>query len=56
MIVVCQPDLEESGRLKNFDIVFAFPTIDPGLVQHFRKGINSLNKTFGVGWTRGRAA
>jgi hypothetical protein len=56
MIVVCQPDLEEGGRLKSFEVVFAFPTIDPGLVQHFRKGINSLNKTFGVGWTRGRAA
>ncbi|MGE4233125.1 MAG: PBECR2 nuclease fold domain-containing protein [Bacteriovoracia bacterium] len=38
------------------EIVFAFPTIDPGLVQYFRKGTNSLNKLFGIGFTSGKAA
>ncbi|MBI3543130.1 MAG: hypothetical protein HY075_07645 [Deltaproteobacteria bacterium] len=47
MIVVCD---------KRFEVVFAFPTLDQGLVQHFRRGINSLNKAFGVGWARGRVA
>lgn len=54
MIAVCAPEIEGSSR--TLEAVFAFPTIDAGLVQHFRKGINSLNKAFGVGWTRGRAA
>lgn len=50
MVLVCR----QVGE--SLEVVFAFPTIDPGLVQHFRKGIHSLNKTFGVGWARGRAA
>lgn len=59
MIAVCRPTvIEDHGghARRGFEVVFAFPTIDPGLVQHFRKGINSLNKAFGVGWARGRAA
>ncbi|MBI2605192.1 MAG: hypothetical protein HYW49_03830 [Deltaproteobacteria bacterium] len=54
MIVVCAPG-EEQGK-KTLEIAFAFPTIDPGLVQQFRKGINSLNKAFGIGWGFGHAA
>jgi len=54
MIVICEPS--HDGAARGLDVLFAFPTIDPGLVQHFRKGINSLNKAFGVGWTWGRAA
>lgn len=50
MIVVCAA---ENNGLK---VVFSAPTIDPGLIQHFRRGVNSLNKAFGVGWTRGSAA
>ncbi|MEW6055971.1 MAG: hypothetical protein AB1540_05090 [Bdellovibrionota bacterium] len=48
MIVVCDK--------KTLEVVFSVPTTDPTLVQRFRKGINSLNKAFGVGWARGRAA
>jgi hypothetical protein len=55
MVAVCEPSVLENGA-RSFEVVFAFPTIDPGLVQYFRKGVNSLNKAFGVGWTRGRAA
>lgn len=53
MIVICRGG--EKG-LKSLHVERAFPTIDPGFVQQFRKGINSLNKAFGVGWTRGQAA
>lgn len=56
LVVVCEPGYDAENRKNTLDLVFAFPTIDPGLVQHFRKGVNSLNKAFGVGWTRGRAA
>lgn len=56
MIAVCEPAYDEGSSIKTFEVVFAFPTTDPGLIQHFRKGINSLNKAFGVGWARGRAA
>lgn len=56
MVAVCEPAYDEGSGVKSFEVVFAFPTTDAGLVQHFRKGINSLNKAFGVGWTRGRAA
>ncbi|MBI3555371.1 MAG: hypothetical protein HY074_03785 [Deltaproteobacteria bacterium] len=57
MIAVCEPALLEAGRpAKGLEVIFTFPTLDPDLVQHFRKGINSLNKAFGVGWARGRAA
>lgn len=58
MIVVCEPAAQgdaPSGE-SAYSVLFAFPTIDPGLVQHFRKGVNSLNKAFGIGWARGRAA
>jgi hypothetical protein len=50
MIIVC-----EAGPT-SMEVVFAFPTVDSSLIQHFRKGINSLNKAFGVGWARGSAA
>lgn len=50
MVVVC------AAVGPAFEVVFAAPTVDPGLVQYFRKGINSLNKAFGVGWTRRRVA
>ena len=56
IVVVCEPGYDPEKQTKTLDLVFAFPTIDPGLVQHFRKGVNSLNKAFGVGWTRGHAA
>ena len=42
MIVVCQ-------NLDGLSIVSAFPTTDPAFVHQFRKGINSLNKAFGIG-------
>lgn len=54
MIVVCQPTKEEGKRA--LDVVFAFPTLDAALAQRFRRGLNSLNKSYGVGWARGRAA
>jgi len=54
MIVVCQPKKEQGQP--SLEMVFAVPTVDASLVQRFRRGINSLNKTFGVGWARGRAA
>jgi len=38
------------------EILFSFPTVDPELVHRFRRGVSSLNKAFGMGWTRGRAA
>ena len=55
MIVVCEATKDEKGN-RSFEPVFAFPTIDAMLVQHFRKGINSLNKAFGVGWATRLAA
>ncbi len=54
MVVICKNEMSEG--VQSFELVYAFPTIDPNFVQHFRKGINSLNKTFGVGWTTGLAA
>lgn len=50
MVVVCHATGE------SLETVFAFPTLDLELVSRFRKGLNSLNKAFGVGWARGRAA
>ncbi len=44
MIVVCLPDVD--GKSKELEVVMAFPTIDFSLIQHFRKGINALNKAF----------
>lgn len=51
MIAVCR--LREDNSL---EMVSAFPTVDPEFAQKFRKGLQSLNKAFGVGWARGRAA
>ncbi len=44
MIVVCLPDVE--GKSHELEVVMAFPTIDTALIQHFRKGINAMNKAF----------
>ncbi len=51
MIVVCR--LFENGEMQ---MVSAFPTIDPDFAQKFRRGVQSVNKAYGVGWTRGNAA
>lgn len=56
LIVVCEPLFDEESHARTFEPVFAFPTLDAALVQYFRKGINSLNKSFGMGWARLRAA
>ena len=56
MIAICEPSLVDGGPAKTFEVVFSFPTIDVSLVQHFRKGTNSLNKAFGMGWARSRVA
>jgi hypothetical protein len=44
MIVVCLPDME--GKSRELEVVMAFPTIDAALIQHFRKGINAMNKAY----------
>lgn len=54
MIVVCR-NTAQTG-LKELQVVFAFPTLDPAFVQQFRRGINSMNKSFGIGWTQRQAA
>lgn len=46
MIVVAVPE-EVDGR-KTLSVALAFPTIDLNLVHHFRKGINSMNRAFGI--------
>lgn len=51
MVVVCR--LHEDNSM---EMVSAFPSVDPDFVQKFRRGVQSLNKAYGVGWTKGRAA
>lgn len=44
------------NKNNELEIVYSCPTIDGALIQKFRRGINSLNKAFGIGWTSGMAA
>lgn len=44
------------SNVNAIDVVLAFPTIDANLSQKFKRGMNSLNKAFGIGWASGRAA
>jgi hypothetical protein len=56
MVVVCEAVFDADKRVKTLEPVFAFPTLDAGLVQHFKKGINTLNKTYNKGPSWGMAA
>jgi hypothetical protein len=55
-IVVCKKSLADSGGHGGLSVAFIFPTIDSAFVQKFRKGINSLNKSLGVGGASRAAA
>ncbi len=54
IISVCAP--ENIGDFQAIEVVMSIPTMDPQLVQKFRRGTNTLNKWLGVGFNIKQAA